>query len=166
MHRHASTRSCWCEQHKRENGTNRNMGTSSCPSNGGTVERGQAGVEDGNKRSKQRTQRGHARLFMKTTKSKEQVTCKMKWRNSCITISRNCSACGKGGTGMTTKAGGLTLSCAPRQHVRRWSTLVATRCTRECPERRAYMRRSRNRSRQDWRRPGKPNVRARLVAKE
>ena len=28
------------------NGTNRNMGTSSCLSNGGTVERGQAGVED------------------------------------------------------------------------------------------------------------------------
>ena len=34
------------EQHKRETGTNRNMGTSSCPSNGGTVERGSAGVED------------------------------------------------------------------------------------------------------------------------
>ena len=26
--------------------TNRNMGTSSCPSNGGTVERGSAGAED------------------------------------------------------------------------------------------------------------------------
>ena len=34
------------EQHNRENGTNRNMGTSSCPSDEGTVERGPAGVED------------------------------------------------------------------------------------------------------------------------
>ena len=34
---------------------------------------------------------------MKTTKTKEQVTCKMTWRNSCTTMSRNCSACGEGG---------------------------------------------------------------------
>ena len=39
--------------------------------------------------------------------------------------------------GMTTKAGDLTLSCALRQDVSRWSTFVATRCTQECPERRA-----------------------------
>ena len=46
---------------------------------------------------------------------------------------------------MTTKAGGLTLSCAPRQDARRRSTFVPTRSTRES-QRRA--------------------VRARLVAKE
>ena len=33
--------------------------------------------------------------------------------NSCIKRSRSCSACGKDGTGMTTKADGLIQSCAP-----------------------------------------------------
>ena len=71
---------------------------------------------------------------MKATKTKEQVTCE------------------KGGIGMTTKVGGLTLSCDPRQDVRRWSTFVATRCTPEFSERRAYVRRRRRPSRQDRRR--------------
>ena len=47
---------------------------------------------------------------------------------------------------------GWTPSCAPRQDVRRWSPFVVTRCTRESPERRAYMRRRRRPSRQDGRR--------------
>ena len=46
-------------------------------------------------------------------------------------MSRNCSVCGKDGIGMTTKAGGLTRSCAPRQDAKKWSTSVPTRCTRE-----------------------------------
>ena len=67
---------------------------------------------------------------------------------------------------MTTKAGG-SRSCAPRQDVKRWSTLVATRCTPESPERRAYVRRRRRPSRQDGAetdkgQPGKLNVCARV----
>ena len=42
-HRHARADA---EQHNRDHGTNRNVGTSSCPSNGGTVQKGTAGVED------------------------------------------------------------------------------------------------------------------------
>ena len=42
---------------------------------------------------------------------------------------------GKDGVGMTTTAGGLIRNCAPRQDVKKWSTFVATRCTREYPER-------------------------------
>ena len=59
---------------------------------------------------------------------------------------------------MRTKAGGLTGSCAPRHDVKMWSTSVATRCTRESPEKCAYVRRGRHPSRQDGR--------ARWVAKE
>ena len=40
-------------------------------------------------------------------KTKEQFTCKTDWRNSCITMGRNCSACGKAGTAMTTESGWL-----------------------------------------------------------
>ena len=73
------------------------MGTSNFPSNGGTYERGLAGAEDaGTEEEKQRMQRGYEGLFTKMTRAKEQVTCKMNWRNSCITMSRNCSACGEG----------------------------------------------------------------------
>ena len=39
------------------------------------------------------------------------------------------SVCGKDGTGMTTEAGGLIRTCAPRHDVRRWSTFVTTKCT-------------------------------------
>ena len=96
--------------------------------------------------------------------------CKMKCGNSCITMSRNCSACGKGGIGMTSKAGGLTQGCAPRQDVRRWSTFVATGCTQESPGRCANVRRGKHPSRQvgrtDKGQPGKPNVRARWAPKE
>ena len=83
------------------------------------------------------------------TRAKEQVTCKMKWRNSCITVSRNCSAGGKGGVGMTTKAGGLTRGCAhesPQRSLREIGNApIKTRWAEQ---------------------PGKPNVRARWVAKE
>ena len=44
--RHASSRSCEREQADQEGRTNRNMGASSCPSNGGTVEKGAAGAEE------------------------------------------------------------------------------------------------------------------------
>ena len=75
----------------------------------------------------------------------------------------------KAGSGMTAEAGGWTPSCAPRQDVRRWSTFVVTRCTRECRERRACLRRRKThqvRMGGDKGQPGKPNVRARWVAKE
>ena len=88
------------------------------PSNGRTVERGSAGVEHAGTRRMQRMQRGYAGLFMKMTRTTERVTCKVKWRNSCITMNRNCLACGKGGIGMATKAGGLIRNCAPRQDVK------------------------------------------------
>ena len=47
-----------------------------------------------------------------------------------IMMSRSCSVCGKDGTGLTTKAGGLIRTCAPRQDVKKWSAFVATGCTR------------------------------------
>ena len=65
-------------------------------------------------------------LFTKMRRTKERVTCKMKWGNPCITMSRTCSACGKDGIEMTRKAGGLIQSCAPRQDGKQWSTFVPT----------------------------------------
>ena len=68
---------------------------------------------------------------------------------------------------MTAKAGGLTWSCAPRQDVRRRITFVATKCTRDSPERRGPVRRRTGPSRQDGRRlTREPNERALWVAKE
>ena len=115
-------------------------------------------------KKKQRMQRGYAGLFMKT-----QVTCKIKWADSCIMTSRNCSACGKD-IGMTTKAGGLTRGCAPMQDVKRWSTSVATRCTREYPEIRVLRQTGKASIKTGWAetdkgQPGTPKVRARWVAK-
>ena len=66
-----------------------------------------------------------------------------RWRSSCATISRNCLVCGEAGTGMTTKAGGLTPS-----HARRRGP-IKTGWTET-----------------DKGQPRKPNVRARSVAKE
>ena len=74
-----------------------------------------------------------------------------------MTTSRSCSACGKDGIGMTTKAGGLTWGCAPRQDVKKWSTSVVTRYTRESSEKCAYVRRRRRPSRQDGRRLTRDN---------
>ena len=61
--------------------------------------------------------------------------------------------CGKDGNGMTTKAGSWIRGCAPRQDKEEWSTLVATRCTQGCPEKRAYVRWERHPSKQDGLRP-------------
>ena len=64
----------------------------------------------------------------------------------------------------------LTRSCAPRQDVKKWSTSVVARCTRVSPEKCAYVRRGRFPIKTGWAetdkgQPGKPNVRARWVAK-
>ena len=48
---------------------------------------------------------------------KEQINCKMKWRNSCTTMSLHCSPCGKCGIGTTPKVDGMTLSCVSRPDV-------------------------------------------------
>ena len=71
----------------------------------------------------------------------------------------------QGGIGMTTKAGGLIPNCAPRQDVKKWSTSVATKCTRESPERCAHARRRRHPSRQDGRRPTRDNQGSRTCAR-
>ena len=55
----------------------------------------------------------------------------MIWRNSCVTVSRSCSACGKDGIGMTTKADDLIPRCVPKHDVKKRSTFAATRCTQE-----------------------------------
>ena len=62
------------------------------------------------------------------TRAKEQVTCEMIWRNSCMTLSRNCSACGKDGIGMTTKADGLTRSCAPGRDLVEFAAYLMNWC--------------------------------------
>ena len=95
----------------REHGPNRNMGTSGCPSNGGTDERGSPGVEDAGAEEESKGCKEDTRdCSRKRSKTKEQVTCKIEMGNSCITMSRNCLACGKGGIGMTTQAEGLIRS--------------------------------------------------------
>ena len=71
---------------------------------------------------------------------------------------------------MTTKVGGLIWSCAPRTGERKWSTSVATRSRQGSPEKRAYVKRE-GHIKTGWAetdkgQPGKPNVRARWVAKE
>ena len=45
-------------------------------------------------------------------------------------MSRSCSARGQNGIGMTTKADGSIRSCAPGRDEKKWSTSVATKCTR------------------------------------
>ena len=67
---------------------------------------------------------------------------------------------GKDGNGMTTMAGGLTRSCAPRQDVKKWSTSVkCLRETEKAPIKTGW-------AETDKGQPGKPNVRARWIAKE
>ena len=70
------------------------------------------------------------------------------------------SLSGKDDNGMTTMAGGLTRSCAPRQDLKKWSTSV--KCLREmekAPIKTGW-------AETDKGQPGKPNVRARWTAKE
>ena len=84
-------------------------------------------------------------------------------------MSRNCSACGKDDIGI--RAGGLTPSCASRQDVRRLSTFVTTRCTLDSPVYICLSETGRAPIKTGWAetdkgQPGKPNVRARWVAKD
>ena len=75
--------------------------------------------------------------------------------------------CGKDGTGMTTKVCGLIRSCAPRQDVKKWSTYVATTCTQEtCLRETGKAPIKTGWAETDKVQSGKPNVRARWVAKE
>ena len=86
-------------------------------------------------------------------------------------MSRNSSACGKGGIGLPTKVGGLTLRCAPRQDERRWSTFVATRFYTRLPREACLLETGKahskiGRAETDKGQPGKSNARARWVAKD
>ena len=65
----------------------------------------------------------------------------------------------------------MTRSCAPRQDVQKWSTFVATRCTRESLKRVCLRETEKAPIKTGWAetdkgQPGKPNVRARWVAKD
>ena len=92
-------------------------------------------------------QRGLAVSFMRTTGKRERAARMTRWCNSCTMMSRNCSVCGKAGMGTTTKAGGLTPSCAPRQGA----------CVIEFPGRCTCAKQGKDPSRQDGRRPTKGN---------
>ena len=160
MHKHTSTRACRRERHNRERVNKQEHEWSSCPSNGGTAERETAGAEDPG--TEEDSKGCKEDTLDRSRKSQEQ---RNKSRPRCngenhTSMSRNCSACGKDAIGMTTKAGGLTRECAPRQDMKKWSTSVATRCTRESAEKCANARRRRHPSRQDGRR------RAREVGRE
>ena len=111
------------------------------------------------------------RIVPENDKNKDYATCKMKWADSCIMMSRSCSACGKDGIGMTTRAGGLIRNCAVRQDVKRWSTFVVTRCTQGVSRENCSRETGKATIKTGWAetdtgQPGKPNVRARWVAKE
>ena len=66
---------------------------------------------------------------------------------------------------MTTKAGSLTPNCAPRQDEKKWGTSIVTRCTQGSPEKCACIIKT-GWAETDKGQPGKPDVRARCVAKE
>ena len=74
-------------------------------------------------------QTGYAASSMKMLENKGLSLVEAEMEKLMHRTSRSCSGRGKDGTGTTTKAGGLTRSCVPRQHVKRWSTSVDTRCT-------------------------------------
>ena len=92
-------------------------------------------------------------------------------KNSCITMSRHCSDCGKGGIGMTTKADGWTPElCAKArreevEYIRRhkmYTRVPREICIRETgktPVKTGWVE-------TDNGQRGMPNVRARWVAKE
>ena len=147
------------------------MGTSSCPSNGGRVERGRAGVEGvGTEEDGKRLLRGYEGSFMRTTRIKEQTTCKMNWGNSCTTTSRHCSACGKGGIGTTPKVDVLSFGAEDRREEVEY-ILGHKMCTTVSRERRACVKRGKQPLRQDGWRLTRNNraaqrARARWVAKE
>ena len=103
------------------------------------------------------------------TRIKEQIRCKMKWRNSHTTMSRRCSACGKGGNGTTPKVDGSTLCVQARsgevvysRHHKmctKVSRETCLRATEKAPIKTGWVETDRSQS-------GKPNVRARWVTKE
>ena len=94
----------------------------------------------------------------------------MKWGNSCITVSRNCSACGK--DGWDDKKGGWLDAelCAKErgeevEYIRRHK--MYTRVTREvCPRETGRAPIKTGWAETDKGQPGEPRVRARWVAKE
>ena len=92
------------------------------------------------------------RMVHDSDKNKILSHMQTKWADSGIMMSRSFSACGMVGIGMTTKGGGLIQSCAPKRDKKKWSTFVATRCTRESPGKCAYARPEGHPSRQDGRR--------------
>ena len=76
----------------------------------------------------------------------------MQWRNNLKRISRSWRRLKKKEGGRCeedTQDCGLIRSCAPRPGKRKWSTSVATRCTQLSPEKRAYVKREGQPSRQD-----------------
>ena len=95
-------------------------------------------------------------------KTKEQVTCKIKWE---ILMHHDEQELLSLRARLVLGPGGWTPSCAPRQDVRRWITFVVTRCTRvarktvKAPIKTGW-------TETDKRQPGKPNVRTRMVAQE
>ena len=91
----APTRSGQRRQHNREGGTKRIMGSPSCSSNGGKIERGS--WRRVNRKGRWKMRRGHAALFKKATKTRDKATCKKKWADTCAMMSRSCSACGNDG---------------------------------------------------------------------
>ena len=125
-----------------------------------------AGTEEGGKGCKEDT-----RIVLDNDKIKGTSHVHGEMGNSCTTMNRHCSPCGKAGIGMTTEAGGWTRSCAPRHDVRRWSAFhrhkMYTRVPREtclCETGKAPIKTGWAET--DKGQPGKPNVRARSVAKE
>ena len=90
MHRHASTRSCRREQHSRER-TNRNTGTSSCPSNGGTAERESARAEDAGTEEESRRRKDDTRDCSR--KSQEQESESRADEMEKLMHHDECSAC-------------------------------------------------------------------------
>ena len=97
------------------------------------------------------------RIVHEKDKSKASRRVEEEMGDSCITMSRSCSASGKVGIGTTTKAGGLIQSCAPKQDGKKWSTFAATRRTQESPGNCACARLEEHPSRQDGRRLTRDN---------
>ena len=63
MYRYASTCSCWCKHLKREDELIRDMGTSSCASIGGAIERAHTGVEEVGKEKKSKETKSIRRVL-------------------------------------------------------------------------------------------------------
>ena len=104
---------------------------------------------------------------MRTTQAKEQIRCNMKWGNSCTTMSRHCSVCGKGGTGKTPKGGWLDPELCAQA---RGEEVSSSQDAHGSPQRNARETATAP-IKTEWvdtdeGQPGKPDVHARWVAKE